>query len=475
MNAMPPNLDPAMTNDMWSSRANKQIYNTLIDMDDNMAPIPGLAERWAFENDAQGNPTRLRLFLKRNVRFHNGEVLRASDVKFSLERASQSPNVRHITGMIESVQIVNDHEAIVILPYAFVPILHHLAHGSTAIVNEKAVRELGDERHGFAPVGTGPYRMTNFVTGDRIEFARFDQYHGTPARIPNLLMRIIVDAATRQIELETGGIDILVEVVPSDVARVQGNANLQMIRRPNLEVGWIGFNTQKPPLNDVRVRQAINYAIDTQSLVAAVWSGVGSVSKGPMASTVWGSISNQLQAYDYNPTRARQLLAEAGFPNGFNTTIWLDARPVREDIAEIAQNMLSQVGINLDVRIMEWGAYLSRSGAGEHDMYVLGWNAVTGDADYGVYSLLHSAFWGVSGNRSFYSNPNMDRMLESARMETNPTRRAALYAEIQQMVRNEAIWVPLWEGEHLLGARNDVKGINVHPSGSHLWSTVYFE
>jgi len=472
--ANPASLDPSMTNDQPSSRVMKQIYDTLINLDENMAPTPSLAERWAFENDSAGNPTRLRLFLKRGVKFHNGDELKAADVKFTLDRAAKSPHIGHITSMIRSVDAVNDYEVLVTLPYPFAPILNHLGHTATSIVNEKTVTELGD-RHGQNPVGTGPFSFVNWTQGAEINLTRWDGYHGAAPRIKDMKFRIIVDPATRLLELEAGGVDIVIDILPSDLARVQANSSLQVFRAPNLSTNYVGFNCTVPPFNDPRVRQAINYAIDKTAIVNNVYMGTGGVATGPINSRVWASTSSQLAPFEYNPARARQLLAEAGFPNGFSTSIILNETAQRIDTAEIVQNMLRQVGVNVDVRIIEWAAYLDMTARGEHEMYILGWVTVTGDPDYGLHATFHSSNFGAPGNRSFYRNAEVDRLLDSGRRETNLTQRAQFYAQAQQIIRDEAPWIFLWTGEDLHAARNNLRGFKIHPAGHHELWTVYFE
>ena len=473
--SMPVNLDPTLTNDMASARVHPLIYDTLLNMDYDMNPEPGLAERWQFENDAQGQPTIIRLFLKRGVYFHNGDELNARIVKFSLDRAIASPVIGHITGMIQSVEVVNDYEVLIRLPYPFSPILNHLAHRATSIVNERALTEMGPERHSMAPVGTGPYIVTNIVTGDRIELTAWDRYHGTPAPIPNMIVRVLPDPATRQIELETGGVDIILDIPPTDISRVLAHPDLQLARGPNFYVEYIGFTVTRPPFDDVRVRQAINYAIDAEAVIRAAYMGAGSLQTGPLSPRVWASTADRLPVYEYNPERARQLLAEAGFPNGFTTDLWTNENPARVDVCEIVQNMLAQVGITVEIRIAELSALLETTARGETDMFSLGWRTVTGDADYGLIPLFHTTQFGAAGNRSYYSNPVLDRILDEARAEPNRTRREQLYAEAQQIIRDDAVWVFLWVGESINALRADLRGFQIHPSEVHRMWELYFE
>jgi peptide/nickel transport system substrate-binding protein len=271
-------------------------------------------------------------------------------------------------------------------------------------------------------------------------------------------------------------VDIVYDIMPQDIRRVESHPELQMIRAMNLSTNYIGFNVQKPPFNDVRVRQAIAHALDLEAMVRNVYMGAGAPGTGPINPRVWASAAARLRPFEFNPARARQLLAEAGYPNGFNTTfIANDGNTARIDTGEILQNMLRQVGINVDVRIIEWGAYLDMTARGEHDIYILGWVTVTGDPDYGLHATFHSENFGAAGNRSFYSNPEVDRLLDAGRRETNPQRREQLYIQAQEIIHRDVPWIFQWFGEDLNGARNNVRGFRLHPAGHHALWPVYFE
>jgi len=473
----PAHLDPTLTNDSASSEIMKQIYDTLFNQDfDTMSAIPSLAERYAFENDANGQPTRLRLFLKQGVKFHNGEELKASDVKFSLDRAKASPTIGHIAGSLDTIEVINDYEVLVTLRFPFAPILNNLAHTAMSIVNEKAVIA-GGETYTRNPVGTGPFKFVNWVAGNRIELTRWDQYHGNPVKIKDVTIRYITDPATALLELETGGADIYFQLLnsPPDIERVANNPDLTVLRRPGLSLNYIGFNFRKPPFNDVRVRQAISHAVDRQAILREVWKNIGSPGQGPLAQTVWASAAGQLNPqYDYNPEKARQLLAEAGYPNGFSTKLSTNDTAIRIDINTAIASMLRQVGIDAQVEIVEWASYLEMTNRGEHDMYTLGWVTITGDPDYGL-EIFHSRAHGSPGNRSFYTNPEVDRLLDAARVETNPDRRYQMYIDAQKIIHEDTVWIYLQEGEYVVGTRSDVRGFNINPAGHHPLWTVYFE
>jgi peptide/nickel transport system substrate-binding protein len=463
-------LDPHATNDQPSSRVMKQIYETLVNQNEEMALEPGLAESWTAIDEKT-----FEFKLKKGVKFHNGEEFKASDVKFTLLRALESSQVGHIVGAIdgENIVVVDDHTIRIGTKQPFAPMIAHLAHTATGMLNEKAVTE-GGEDYGQNPVGTGPYKFASWVSGEKIDLVRNEEYHGTKAPIKNVTIRNLADNTTRTIELESGGVDIAYDIAPNDISRVEGNGDLVLLRDINLSTSYVGFNAAKAPFNDVRVRQAINYVVDMESIVEAVYLGVGQAAKGPLGPNVWAS-NQKLEAYGYNVEKAKELMKEAGLEAGFKTTIWTNDNQQRMDIAEILQNQLKDINIEAEVKVVEWGAYLDGTANGEHDMFILGWVTVTGDPDYGLYALFHSTQHGGAGNRTFYSNPKVDELLESGRTTVDPKAREAFYMEAQEIIRNDAPWIFTWSGENLAGTHKSVKGFKQHPAGHHKLYTVYFE
>ena len=470
-------LDPHASNDQPSSRVNKQIYETLIVQNEAMELVPGLATKWT-----QIDELTYEFELKKGVKFHNGEELKASDVVFTFLRAIDSPQVSAIVGVNNPEKGILDPSKIVVIddykvqigtyrPYG--PLLTHLAHPAASILNEKAVNEKGAD-YGQNPVGTGPFMLSKWNTGDSIELVRFEEYHGTPAKVKNLIMRVITENANRTIELETGGVDIAYDIAAPDVKKVEENSNLIMLRDANLSTTYIGFNSAKGPFADVRVRQAVNYALDMDSIVEAVYLGTGSPAKGPLGPNIFGS-NQSLKPYGYDVAKAKELMKEAGLENGFKTSIWTNENQLRMDIAEIAQNQLKEIGIEAEVKVMEFAAYLTATEKGEHDMFILGWGTVTGDPDYGLYPLFHSSQHGAAGNRTFYTNAEVDSLLEKGRTATDAKEREDAYKKAQEIIRDEAPWVFTWIGENLTGTAKNVKGFKQHPAGHHFLSGVYFE
>ncbi|REJ33128.1 MAG: glutathione ABC transporter substrate-binding protein, partial [Bacillota bacterium] len=335
----------------------------------------------------------------------------------------------------------------------------------------KAVTEAGADYGLRVAVGTGPFRFVDWVTQSHVTLERFDDYWGEPAKVERVVIRAIPEGTVRAIELETGGVDIAYDLEPIDRMRLEFNPNIKIFATESLSASYVGFNVQKAPFDNPLVRQAVNYAIDVEPLVEVIYSGQAVQAFGPLSPKVFGA-HTELEPYPYDPQKARELLAEAGYPNGFRTSIWTNDNPLRIQIAEALQQNLADIGVQADVEIVEWGAYLENTGAGLHDMFILGWVTVTADADYGLYALFHSSQHGSAGNRTFYTNERVDELLDFARSTSDPDARLAAYFEVQEILREEAPWVFLLFPLNIDGTRANIDGFVPHPAGHHYLGRV---
>jgi peptide/nickel transport system substrate-binding protein len=459
-------LDPHATNDQPSARVMKQIYETLMHQTEDLEIQPGLASAYRVIS-----PTEYEFTLRSGVKFHNGETLTARDVQFTFERMrAVSAPAAFLVAALDRVVVVNDTTFRMILKFPFGPFIAHLAHPATAIINQKAVEQFGQD-FGRNPVGTGPFKFVEWRTGDNITLERFADYHGQNAASERIRFRFIAEDANRAIALETGEADIIYDVGPNDFPNLRSNTNLVTFQTTGLTTFYMGFNTAKAPFNNPLVRRAINLALDVELATEVAFRGFATPARGPLAPTVLFA-NTDLPGYGYDPAEARRLLAQAGFANGFTTTMWTNDNPIRIRYAEIFQEQLAQVGITATIEIMEFAPYLDRTAAGEHDMFMLGWVAVTGDADYGLYSLFHSTQFGDAGNRTFWANPEVDRLLDLGRTAQDFNERARAYARAQEIIFEEAPWVFLAFRDDLNATRSWVNGFVPHAAGHHILRNV---
>lgn len=460
-------LDPHATNDQPSARVMAQVYNTLMLQTEDLKIEKGLVKDYKVISD-----TEYEFELRSGVKFHNGEELKSSDVKFTLERkiANNSP-AKFLIDPMDRVEIIDDYKFKIHLKFPFGPFITHLAHTATSILNEKAVLEAGED-YGRKPVGTGPFKFVNWMSGDSITLERFDDYYGGAAKSKYVKFRFIPEDANRAIALETGEADIIYDAGPADFANLKAIEEINAMQSKGLTTFYMGFNMQKKPFDDVRVRRAINLALDVEKATQVAFEGYAVAAKGPLAPTVQFA-NTKTKGYGYNVEEAKKLLADAGYPNGFKTTLWTNNNPIRVKYAEIFQEQLAQVGIEITIDIMEFAPYLDRTAQGEHDLFMLGWVAVTGDADYGLYSLFHSKEFGDAGNRTFYSNPEVDRLLDLGKTSPDPKDREKAYHQAQEIIVEDAPWVFLAFRDDLCATRTYVEGFVPHTAGHHKLHKVY--
>lgn len=463
-------LDPHAVNDVASSNVMTQIYGTLVQLNEKGEVIPMLAESFTQKDDLT-----YEFKLKKGVKFHNGEEMKASDVKFSLTRAAKSAAVSHIFGDIDtnSFNIPDDYTISFKIKTPSTGFLAGLVHTGGSILSEKAVTAAG-ENYAMNPVGTGPFKFVSWTKGDKVELERFNDFYGDKPKFSKMTLRVIPEPTNRVIELESGGVDIAYEVSANDISRVQENDKLQILRVIDNSTQYLGFNNQKAPFNDIKVREAISYALDTKSIVETVWRGVGKVAVGPISPNVMYS-DKSLQVHEYNVQKAKDLLKEAGLEKGFKTTIWTNEKKERVDMATIMQSQLKEVGIDVEIKVLEWGAYLDGLSKGEQDMFMIGWTCQTPDPDLAVYAPLHSSKVGPGGNYSFFKDAKADELIMKGRVMKNSPEREAVYKELQQEVKAQSPWVFLLNGEQVVGASKSVKGFVPSPFGYHVLYNVSFE
>ncbi|MCL1948612.1 MAG: glutathione ABC transporter substrate-binding protein [Turicibacter sp.] len=470
-NADPVSLDPQLVNEGASALINTQIYETLVSRDVDMNIIPGLATDWE-----QIDELTWEFHLRQGVYFHNGEPFTAKDVEFTLSRALESPVAAAILGMIDpdGFEVVDEHTIRISTLEPFAPLLANLGHSTSFIVSRAAVEEAGSsEAFAEHPIGTGPFKFISRTRGENIVLERFEGYHGETPQIAGIVYRIIPEATSRLFSLENGEVDIAFGVAPSDARRIEQDENLTLLSRQNTAVSYIGFNNQMAPFDDVRVRQAFNYAVDLEGIIASLLEGFGEPALGPLASTL-PMASIDVEVYGFDQERARELLAEAGIEEGFEVTIWTDQSETNRNIVTAVANQLGQVGINVSIEQFEWAAYISALDEGNHQMFIMGWTPVTGDADNALFPLFHSSQWGAPGNRSLFANDEVDALIEEARTTFDESRRAELYHQLQELLIEEAPWVFLHNGTTLHATRSDVHGYVPRLNGQQDLSGVYF-
>lgn len=462
-------LDIHQGNDGFSLRANRLIYSRLVEADENMQIHPGLAESWQQLDDKT-----MQFKLRKGIKFHNGDDFTAEDVKFSFERMMNSPRIAFVLPPIERIDIVDDYTVNIVTKTPFGPLLAHLSHPALGMVSKKLLTE-NPEALKEKPIGTGSYKFKEWIYGDKLVLEKNEDFYDKNERgLKYIIFKNVVEASNRAIGLETGEIDIATPISSVDEENIKNNPKLQLLTKPSISYTYIGMNMTKAPLNDIRVRKAINYAIDKQAIIDVILNGNGKIATSPIAPGVFG-FTDKTKNYEYNVEKAKELMKEAGYENGFTTSILVFSGEANTQTAEIVQAYLKEIGIDLKIEIVEVSAYWDMTERGVHNLFLGSWGVVTGDADYGLYAMYHSSAKGGAGNRDFYENEKVDELLDKAKTEIDPETRKKLYDEAQILIVNDAPDVMLYNRNLTVGAQKYIKGLGIHPVTLYNFATVYIE
>ena len=482
-------LDPALEEDGESFKVCDNIYDTLVQYEDGGTDLePALAESWESSEDG----LIWTFHLRKGVKFHDGTPFNADAVLFSLNRQHDESHPFHnvsgsyvywaATGLAEKVDkitAVDDFTVQISLNSAYAPFIYTIAITPFSIVSPTAVKKWGDEYFNN-PVGTGPFKFSRWDKKDKIVLEANDDYWGGRPNLDRVIFRSIPDNAIRLIELQQGGLHAMEFPNPDDLQQIEDDDTLELLSQPGMNIGYLAMNMDKPPLDNQKVRLAINHAIDKATIIEHLYQGLGDPAKNPIPPTLW-SYDDTIEDYDYNPELSMKLLKEAGYPNGFETTLWAlpVPRPYIPDgraLAEVIQSYLRKIGIKAKIVTYDWGTYLDKTKNGEHDMAMLGWSADLGDPDNFFYFLLSkSSAEKPAGNIAFYRSDAMQNVLEKARSTTDKDERKALYVEAQQIFHKDVPWVPLAHAKQILVINKKVKNLKLQPLNWKYFQKVSLE
>lgn len=463
-------LDPHGTQSTVTNLVKVNIFENLVRQEADGEIVPELAESWV-----QDDETTYTFKLRQGVCFSNGDPLTAEDVVYSLQRSATSPTTSALAGMIDYENCVAVDESTVVVktlqPYA--PILAHLAQECIAIVS-KSVTEANGGNVDADPCGTGPYMLSEWVPGDHITLVENPNYWGEKPHIPTVVFRIIVEGSTRTLELESGSVDIVLDLPASDIPRVEGNQNLVVDKMSNFYNYHIYMNQANPYLQDENIRKAISCALDRESIVSVASEGAKKALYGYLCSGVWG-YCDDIEKYPYDVERAKEYMAAAGYPDGgFELNIACNNGSEYVTACEIIQNMLAEIGITLNINTYDSAGMVEVMYSYNYDMALNCWVAIAGDPDYGLYPVYHSTMTS-SGNLAQINDPTVDELLEAGRYESDSNKRLEIYAELQKYLADKAYDLPLWEDVNINAYQSYVKGFVNDANKFYHFNTVYFE
>ncbi|MCG1010240.1 glutathione ABC transporter substrate-binding protein [Salinicoccus sp. ID82-1] len=489
-------LDPHGSNDLPSDKVRNTIYEGLVTQNEDLEIEPLLATEWQQEDDVTWTFT-----LREDVTFHDGSPFNAEVVKANLDRVLDpgvaSPRM-NLFEMIESVEVVDEYEVEIVTSYPFAPLLHHLTHDGGGMISKEVIDEdysnaleeagvdmtvselyslrqsdaegyeevssdISEYLHSVVeqnPAGTGYLQLEERNPGESTVLSRFDDYWGTPANLDTVTFKVVTETSSQVAELETGASHMISGFDASNIERIENNPETHMYTFHSISMEYVGFNTSKAPLDDRRVRQAITHVFDKEEVLEGIYNGTGRALDGPLQPEVLG-YDESIEGLEYDVDRAKALMAEAGYEDGFEISIITNDTPERVDVAVYLQEALQQLNIEASVEQIEWGAYLERASTGEHDIFILGWPNTTGDPDQGLWPLYHSSMIGSQGNRFFFENDELDALLEAGRQETDTEERRRIYQEAQQLLIEEAPSIFMRQAESTNAYRDEVEGLSI--------------
>ncbi|NLZ51722.1 MAG: glutathione ABC transporter substrate-binding protein [Thermoanaerobacteraceae bacterium] len=472
MDREPAGLDPTTSHVTTAVMIYNNIYDTLLAFDTNMDIQPRLAESYERLDDVT-----YKFNLRKGVKFHNGEELKSSDVLFTFKRLYDIPAAQGQVSMIDpnGFECPDDYTFILRTKEPWSALPAQVCSSYMNILNEKAVTEAGED-YNRNPVGTGPFKFVSWTPGDSIVVERFDDYWGEKALLSKINFRIITENTSRVIDLESGGLDIALAVGVNDIKRLQNNPELELIQFTHTGIRYGAFNCSKEIFADKRVRQALNYATDVETIFNVLYEyGLGAMRANTPVIPLLSGRNTDLPQYEYNPEKAKALLAEAGYPDGFSVVYNYLANTTNTRLGEMLQAQWAEVGVELIMSPLESATLTAALNAGEHDFCTANSTYALGDTIEGLYSFFHSSMHGTSRCRAFLSNPEIDALLDEARVEQDEARREQLAYKIQELIHDEAPWIYIGYEYYNIGLKSDIKGFEPAPNSAHDFSRVYIE
>lgn len=453
-----PSLSPTGHNSVAGNYMNLLTYSTLFRIDMQMTPQPHLCQSYETMSD-----TKWRFTLHQGVRFHDGTELTARDVKASLEWAKGFPEVKQYTDSIQSVEVVDDHTIEITTPEPSAVLLNDLATHATAIVPKHLIDNGNDFNKN--PVGSGPYRFTNWVLGDRLEFEAFADYFAGEPPISHMTWKIIPKGAERTVALESGEVDFIVEVETMDAQRLRENGGVQVLEFLSTGPNWLMLNNESPGLDNVNVRKAIDCAIDKEEVIRQALDGMGEVATSQTPFNLPGASDENAEPHSLQ--RAKTYMSRSGVsPSAVQMSIICSSEAKRR-AAEVIQQDLGQIGIRCGIESMDLATYLATTTEGNYTAAIGGYTPST-MIGY-MTAVLHSKSIG-STNKTRLSDPALDALIDKAAVTVDQAEREELLRQASARANDLCTQVPLYQAVELRAYNSGLSGVEVNPSGQ-----LYFE
>ena len=460
----PTNLDPRVGIDAQSERIDSLIFDDLLSRGDNLNVAPGLAERWEIPD-----PVTYVFHLHSGAKFHDGHPLTSRDVKWTFDSLLQGRIKSTKAGVyrfVDRIDAPDDLTVIFHMKEPDSPLLWNLSDGAMGIVPAGSGDEITRQ-----PVGSGPFKFVSAETDRDVVLERNDDYWGEKPKVERVRFAVVPDATTQALELRKGSGDIAINsLTPDTVLALSHDPNLEVESGPGTRLAYVGFNLRDPILKDVRVREAIAYALDRRPMIEYLWRGEAQPARSVLPPQSWAYEGN-VPAYDHDPAKANALLDSAGYPsvNGIRFHILMKTSTDENTrlMVAVMQQQLRQVGIVLDIRTFEFATFFSDVTHGAFQMYSLRWIGGNEDPDIFEYAFHSSKFPPNGANRGFYLNVELDGLIDRARREIDQKKRKELYEKVQQLLARDLPYVDLWYFDNVLVHTKRVRNLKLNPAGNY--------
>ena len=453
-------LDPQFVTDVPTSRVVMQIHETLVKYDLDMKIIPCLAESWTTSADRLTWTFKIR----KGVKFHDGTPLNAEAVKYNFDRmidpAIASPRKSNVV-MVQDTKVIDEYTFAVTTKKPFAPLLAQLSSYNISIMSPTAAKKLG-KNYSQGPAGTGPFKLESWTRGEKTVLARNENYWGAKTYLDKVVIRIVPEDSTRVMLLLSGEADVIASVPPVLTERLKQSKDVKILREMGFRTIYIGLNCTIKPFTDVRVRKAVAHAVNPETIVNGILSGMATIGGSFESPVIPGAIQG-LKPYPYNPALAKKLLAEAGFPNGFTTTFYTPTGRYLMDrqVTEAIQAQLKEVGINAEIKAPDWATQIALLDKGtEVPMFLMGKGSPTGDLDFTLNLTIKTK--GLM-NHFQYSNSKVDGLINEQEGIIDTKKRYQVLNDIQKIVYDEVPGVVVFYEDQIFGTRANVNGVGLYP------------
>jgi dipeptide transport system substrate-binding protein len=494
----PENFYPGINTTGTSFDVTEQIYDNIVKFERGGTAVqPALAEKWDISKDG----LEYTFYLRKGVKWQSSKTFtptrdfNADDVMFMIERQwKESEPYYKVTStnhsffndmgmpkLLKSVEKIDAYTVKFTLNQPEAPFLANLAMAFAGVQSKEyadALMKAGTpEKLDQEPIGTGPFSLLQYQKDALIRFKAFDKYWAGKAKIDDLIFAITPDASVRWAKVQKGECHVMPYPNPADLDTMRKDPKVTVLEQPGLNIGYLAYNTTKKPFDDVRVRKALNMAIDKKAIVSAVYLSTGVAATNPIPPGQW-SYNKSIKDDAFNPAEAKKLLAAAGYKDGFTTDLWAmpvsrPYNPNAKRIAELMQADLAKIGVKAEIKSFEWGEYRKRMQNGEHQMGMMGWTGDNGDPDNFLNSLLGCASAKSNGaNVAKFCYQPFEDLTQKAKVVSNTAERTKLYEKAQVIFKEQAPWFTMAHAVQLAPVRKEVIDYKLSPFGRHTFYGV---